>query len=159
MCSRYHGVPNFLIIGRTDAVASRSGGMEEAVRRANIYSEAEADAIMAFPETAQQVEELPCRVRAPLVYVVSEGRHRPRPAVDDLRRAGYRFVVHSGAVVMAVVQVVREVFTRLYQTGLTGLDGAEMTRMREYVHRVLKVPERIEMERRAARFTGAGGES
>lgn len=149
--------PNFLIIGRTDAVASRGGGMEEAVRRANTYSEAGADAIMAFPETAQQIEELPRRVRAPLVYVVTEGRHRPRPPVDELKRLGYRFVVYSSAVVMAVGRGVREVFTRLYQTGQTALDVAEMAEMRKYVNRLLKVPERIEMERKSARLSGTGG--
>lgn len=37
--------------------------MEEAVRRANTYSEAGADAIMGFPGTTQQMEELPRCVR------------------------------------------------------------------------------------------------
>lgn len=125
--------------------------MEEAVRRANAYSEAGADAIMVFPETAQQIDDFPRRVRAPLVYVVSEGRHRPRPAVDDLRRVGCRLVIYSGAVVMAVTKAVRAVFTQLHQTGVTGLDGTEMMNLREYVHRLLKVPERIDIERKSGR--------
>lgn len=149
--------PDFLIVARTDAVAARGGGPEEAIRRANTYMEAGADAIMAFPETAEQIEEFPRRVKAPLLFVVTEGRHRPRPAVQDLRRHGYRFVIHSSAVVMAVTQAVRDVFTRLHETGLTGLDGAEMGQMRQYVHRLLKIPERIEMERRSARAESTAG--
>lgn len=101
-----------------------------------------------FPRLRVRLAELPRRVRAPLFYVVTEGRHRPRPPVDELTRLGYRFIVYSSAAVMAVAKAVCGVFTRLYETGVTGLDAAEVAEMREYVHRLLKVPERIEMERR-----------
>ena len=156
MCSKIEAAvgsrsdANFVIIGRTDAIAAHGGGFEEAVKRALAYIEAGADAIMAFPETPEQILELPRRVKAPLVYVVTEGRHRPRPPVDELKRAGYRFIIYSSAVVMSVTHAVRDTFRRLHQTGVTGLDAAHVADTRAYIQKLLRMPERMEMERRSA---------
>jgi len=85
--------PDFVIIARTDARGV--AGFDEAVRRAQTYLEAGADAI--FPEALETPEEFEAfakKIRAPLLANMTEFGRSPLLDFHDLASIGYRMVLY-----------------------------------------------------------------
>ena len=83
---------SMLIVARTDAAAQE--GLEGAVRRAQMYLEAGADAI--FPEALHDeamFREFVNRVDAPLLANMTEFGRSPDLTADELAEAGYKMVI------------------------------------------------------------------
>jgi methylisocitrate lyase len=83
---------DFLIVARTDARAGE--GFDAAVRRAQSYLKAGADAI--FPEaleSTREFREFARRVRAPLLANMTEFGRSPLLTVGQLAAMGYRMVI------------------------------------------------------------------
>jgi methylisocitrate lyase len=83
---------DFLIVARTDGRAVE--GFDAAVRRAESYLKAGADAI--FPEalqSAKEFREFSRRVRAPLLANMTEFGHSPLLSARQLAGLGYRMVI------------------------------------------------------------------
>jgi methylisocitrate lyase len=83
---------DFLIVARTDARAVEN--FDAAVRRAQSYLEAGADAI--FPEaleSAREFREFARRVRAPLLANMTEFGRSPLLSARQLAAMGYRMVI------------------------------------------------------------------
>jgi methylisocitrate lyase len=114
--------PNFVIAARTDAAITN--GIEEAIRRANLYVEAGADMIMIFPSTVEDTRSAAQRIHAPLIYVNSEGNRLGRPIlpIQELERMGYKMVNDAISAINVAFTAVRELFIGLKQRGSTGLD-------------------------------------
>src|SRR5204863_511587 len=74
---------------RTDAMISES--FAEGIRRANMNAEAGADMVMLFPNTIEEACRAPVEVRAPLIFVNSEGIRFERRifSITDLQIMGY----------------------------------------------------------------------
>jgi methylisocitrate lyase len=84
--------PNFVIIARTDARGVF--GFDDAVKRAQLYLKAGADAI--FPEALETVEEFSAfakAVPAPLLANMTEFGRSPNLDVATLGKLGYRIVL------------------------------------------------------------------
>jgi methylisocitrate lyase len=84
--------PDFLIVARTDARAVE--GLDSAVRRAQAYLAAGADAI--FPEALEseaEFREFARRIRAPLMANMTEFGRSPLLSVRRLAALGYRMVL------------------------------------------------------------------
>src|SRR5437764_1263212 len=69
--------PDFVVIARTDTM--RTDGYDEGVRRARLYAEAGADAVMLFPNTLEEARRAPRDCGVPLNYVNSPGNRVGRP--------------------------------------------------------------------------------
>ncbi|MGB2888601.1 MAG: isocitrate lyase/PEP mutase family protein [Candidatus Acidiferrales bacterium] len=140
--------PDFIIAARTDAM--RTDGFAEGVRRANLYVEAGADMVMLFPNTAEEARKAPAEVRAPLIYVNSEGNRLGRPilAIGELETMGYKMVNDAISAITVMFKSVKELFLRLKETGGTGLDQAVFTRIRKEIEDTIGLEEyyRIEEE-------------
>ena len=83
---------DFLLVARTDARSVE--GFEAAVRRAQNYLQAGADAV--FPEaleSAQEFRDFARRVRAPLLANMTEFGRSPLLSVRQLGDMGYRIVI------------------------------------------------------------------
>ncbi len=110
--------PDFLIIARTDARAVL--GFEEAIKRAQTYAEAGADAI--FFEAPQSLEELRIIVRsinAPLLVNMDEGTRTPLLTVKELEEMGFKIVIFPRSAPCAAVKSVQELMELLKETGTT----------------------------------------
>ncbi len=109
---------DFVIIARTDTL--RTVGIEEGVRRANLYAEAGADMIMVFPNSREETEILPKKVRAPLIYVNSPGNRVSRPilGVKELQGMGYKMLSDSTAVLLAAYASVKEALQQYREMGI-----------------------------------------
>jgi methylisocitrate lyase len=140
---------DFVIIARTDAVHADGGGIDMAIERGNIYAETGADMIMGFPNDLKEAERFAREVKAPTYLVWSEGVPRPQPSIQEAERLGFKGVCYPSTVIMTVFEAVRDQFTTLRDTGLTGNDLKHMMATRAAVQATIKIPELMERERRS----------
>jgi len=103
---------DFVLIARTDARGVV--GIEETIRRANLYIEAGADAV--FPEglrSAEEFAEVAKKVKAYLLANMTEFGTTPYLSVADFEKLGYRMVIFpvtlQRAAMKAMVDVLGEI--------------------------------------------------
>lgn len=110
--------PDFLLIARTDA--REIHGLDEAIRRANLYHEAGADCIFVeSPHSPEEMMEVRKRVKAPLLANMVEGGKTPWLTVRQLQELGYDIVIYPLSGWMGAAVVVREIMKELRETGTT----------------------------------------
>jgi methylisocitrate lyase len=140
--------PDFVIAARTDSM--RTHDYAEGIRRANLYVEAGADMVMVFPNSREEAMKAPKEVRAPLIYVNSEGNRLERPvlALQELESAGYKMVNDAISAINVIYSSVYELFSRMKQTGRSGLDSAATIKTRKAIEDAMGLDEyyRIEAE-------------
>lgn len=108
--------PDFLIIARTDARAVE--GIDEAIKRANIYLEAGADAI--FPEALESKEEFVLfrnEVSAPLLANMTEFGKSPYTSVKEFEDMGYNMVIFPLTAFRVMLKAVENVLKELKSEG------------------------------------------
>ncbi len=94
--------PDFIIIARTDCNAVL--GFEEAIARANGALEVGADlALVEAPESMEQLEQVPLRVKGPCVLNMLLGGKSPLLSLDKVEGLGYRMVLLSDVLLCAAI--------------------------------------------------------
>ena len=110
--------PDFILIARTDA--RNQHGLDEAIRRANLYREAGADCIfLESPHSPQEMAEVRKRVSGPLLANMVEGGKTPWLTVEELEALGYNIVIYPLTGWMGAAVIVRELMLELKNTGTT----------------------------------------
>ncbi|MFQ5686598.1 MAG: methylisocitrate lyase [Candidatus Scalindua sp.] len=107
---------DFLIIARTDARAVE--GIDEAIKRANLYLEAGADAI--FPEALESIEEFILfrkEVSAPLLANMTEFGKSPYLSVKEFEEMGYNMVIFPLTTFRVTLKSVADVLSKLKEEG------------------------------------------
>lgn len=93
--------PDFLVIARTDARSVL--GFDEAVVRANAAISAGADmAFVESPQSLEEVEAVPRRVRGPCLLNVVWGGQTPQVDLRDAQAMGYRLAILPGVLLKTV---------------------------------------------------------
>lgn len=139
--------PNFVIVARTDAM--RTDGYEEGIRRARAYMDAGADMVMLFPNNEEETRRTPKDLPGvPLIYVNSSGNRLGRGVfpVQQLEEWGWKMVSDAISTTNVVARAVRDVLTRLKETGETGLDQEEMIQVRKYIEDTVGLDELYKIE-------------
>jgi 2-methylisocitrate lyase-like PEP mutase family enzyme len=92
---------NFLIIARTDAIATH--GFKEAINRGKNYRDAGADIIfIEAPRTMNQIKKIPKLIgNAPLLINLSP--RTPRVSMEDLKDFGYSIAIYPGLCLAASI--------------------------------------------------------
>jgi len=92
---------NFLIIARTDAIATH--GFKEAIQRGKNYHQAGADIIfIEAPRTLNQIKKIPKLINdAPLLINLSP--RTPRISKEDLKASGYSIAIYPGLCLAASI--------------------------------------------------------
>lgn len=109
---------DFILIARTDA--RNSHGLDEAIRRANLYREAGADCIFVeSPHSRQEMKEVRKRVSGPILANMVEGGKTPWLTIEELNDFGYNIVIYPLTGWMGAAVVVRELMYELKKTGTT----------------------------------------
>ena len=144
--------PDFLVVARTDAM--RTDGYDEGIRRARLYVEAGAEAIMLFPndeaETKAAPKDLP---GVPLVYVNSTGNSFGRgvfPA-GQLQEWGWKIVYDAISSVNVTARAMREYLATLKATGESGLEVKSVTKVRREVERTIGLEALYKVEEKTSR--------
>ncbi len=99
--------PDFLLIARTEALIAGLG-LEEAMKRANAYSQAGADALLIHSKAKSPQEVLDFakqwRGNKPLVVVPTVF---PNASVADLQQAGFRVIIFANQALRAAVAAMK----------------------------------------------------
>jgi methylisocitrate lyase len=128
--------PDFLLIARTDARALE--GFDGAVKRAQAYLEAGADAI--FPEalqTKEEFREFAREVQVPLLANMTEFGKSPLLSVKELGELGYRMVIFPQSAFRVSMKMTGEFFRALKQAG-TPNDWLDRMQTRQELYQTLE---------------------
>ncbi len=107
---------DFLVIARTDSRTSL--GLDEALRRAEAFSEAGADVIFVeSPESEQEMRAINAAIDKPtLANMVSGGRTPILPA-EELQKLGFAIGIHPALGFLAVGAALKSAYGVLAETG------------------------------------------
>lgn len=132
--------PNFLIIARTDAIAT--GDFEEAIRRAQVFAEVGADLVMVEDAAnEQQVRDIPKRLSGvPLLFDAFEAWPWTVQSTNTLWELGYKIVIMCLATTLAHAEATRTVLRAIRDDGSTQAVGGILMSLRDY-ERVLGIDE------------------
>lgn len=107
----------FVVIGRTDAYASY--GLEEAIRRAQAYEQAGADATMIMLVNKEaDLRAVSCALAKPTTVLMSE-KLNPLILPQKLRALGYPLVIYPLSLIKATVHAQKELAQYLKTYGTT----------------------------------------
>ena len=107
-----------VIVARTDA---RTGmGVDEAIRRANIYLEAGADvAFVESPESFDEVKKIAAEVKGPVLFNNVEGGRSPFLSCEELETAGVKCTIYPNALTRIVTKKCMQLLGTLKKSGTT----------------------------------------
>lgn len=108
--------PNFVVIGRTDAMVSY--GIDEALRRVVAYEQAGADilAITRVSETTD-LERITKAVRTPVMLHQIEGGSTPLLSIDQIRDMGFRVVTPALSLMFASIASITSILDEIKING------------------------------------------
>lgn len=114
--------PNLLVIARTDARTTL--GLDEALRRGELYAKAGADLLfIESPESVEEMERIGRAFDVPLIANMVEGGRTPVLTRDELESLGYRLAIFPATAFLAAAAAMESVFqTILRDGGTTTLD-------------------------------------
>lgn len=129
---------DFMIIARTDSAVS--GGIDEAIRRLNIYIENGADmAMVGDLYSLDQYLRLAREVKAPLVACAADpGRFQIQPdlTLDQWKKTGVKIVLYWYLPLFAAMKAVQRAVFSLKQTGSVKEIVQELFTYQEYAETV-----------------------
>lgn len=110
---------NFLIIARTDARTEH--GLEEALRRGQVYADAGADVIfIESPESEEELRRISASFNLPLLANMVPGGHTPLLPAERLQEMGYSLAIHPVTGLLAATRALEQVYGDLQRPGGTG---------------------------------------
>jgi 2-methylisocitrate lyase-like PEP mutase family enzyme len=110
--------PNFLIIARTDARTTL--GLDEALRRAELYAKAGADLLFVeSPESVEEMARIGQSFDLPLVANMVEGGRTPVLSREELQSLGYRLAIFPAAAFLAAGAAFEGVYRGIQENGST----------------------------------------
>lgn len=109
---------DFVIMARTDALAVN--GLEDAIERGHLFSQAGADLIFVeAPTTVEQMQQITSHIDAPLLANNIEGGQSPVLSAAELEKIGYSVVVFPVAATYAIAKTVGDLMMEIAKTGST----------------------------------------
>ena len=110
--------PDFLIVARTDARTTL--GLDEALRRAEAYSEAGADILFVeSPEGTDEMARIASTFGKPTLINIVEGGRTPALGKTELEQMGFKMAIYPTAGFLAMGQALENVYHTLKENGDT----------------------------------------
>jgi len=111
---------DLFVIARTDAT-----DIEEGIRRARIYEEAEADAVMVEAvNSLDEIKQLTSSVSVPVMVNQLGGGKSPSFTVEELEKAGVSLVIYSTPCLFAAQKGIENYLTDMVKQGRLPEEGA-----------------------------------
>jgi methylisocitrate lyase len=138
----------------------RTDSFTEAVERGNLYLEAGAEMIMAFPNTVEEARRAPREIHGPLCYVNSEGNRFGRPvfSIQELEDMGYKLSTNVTSLICPMMQEMKRVVTNLMNTGRSGLPQDKMVLWKKEIEDLLGLEEYYKIESETVERGASGKE-
>ena len=109
---------NFIVVARTDAHAPL--GLDEAIERGRHYYKEGADVIFVeAPQSEEELREVAQKIEAPLVANMIENGITPNLSAKALKDIGYRIAVFPLSGIFGAAYAMKEIFSKLKETGST----------------------------------------
>jgi 2-methylisocitrate lyase-like PEP mutase family enzyme len=135
---------DLVIVARTDANAVE--GIDSALRRAEAYQKAGADAIFVEgPRTQDEARRIAQSLDVPLVYNVTPTGSVPGLDAAALEEMGFKMLSCSVYVLLAAIPALQQFLRTFRQTGDARKAGAQGASMKEYLD-ILGFPEWQKLE-------------
>jgi phosphoenolpyruvate phosphomutase len=147
-------IPDFVVIARTEALIA-GWGQEEALKRAEAYAEAGADAVLihskspTFDELKTVAKAWSGRVPLVVVPTIFDG-----VTTAELEDAGFKIVIYANQMVRASIRAMRDALDVIKKDTRPGSVNDRIVKLKE-VYDIVGVPQMEEDERR---FLPVGGE-
>ena len=110
--------PDFILMARTDALAVY--GIEEAIRRGNLYRETGADLIfIEAPQTIEDMKRINREINAPTLANNVEGGKSPLLIAKALESIGYNVAVFPISSTYCIAKAVTDLMKELKEKGTT----------------------------------------
>lgn len=107
---------DFLIVARTDARTAH--GLDEALRRAELYGKAGADILFVeSPESEDEMRIICERAEKPLLANMVEGGRTPVKSREVLEQLGYKIAIFPVTAMLAATQAMAAVYGTLKREG------------------------------------------
>lgn len=114
-----------VVVARTDARTVY--GLDEAIRRGNLYLEAGADVIFVeSPESYEEVCKIAKEVKGPVLFNNVEGGRSPFLSCDQLEGAGVKATIYPNAQTRVITKMCMQLLETLKTTGTTESMEGEM---------------------------------
>jgi methylisocitrate lyase len=137
--------PDLVICARTDAIAAF--GIDEAIRRANLYAEAGADLVFVeAPTSREMVARIASEVKAPISINLAIDGKTPEINWKDLEEMGVARVSVGGSYFIAA-QAFKKAHEQLLSKG-TLADDPDLIMLRSEYYELVKMPFWMELEQR-----------
>jgi|LSQX01.3.fsa_nt_gb 2-methylisocitrate lyase-like PEP mutase family enzyme len=148
--------PDFVIIARTDSLLAVEGGVDEAIKRANLYLNAGADAIFPMPGGAGNLEDaskLAKGINGPACYSISEYKIGCSDevmdcSVEEISKMGYKMLSHPITATLVAADAIRNVYKNLLDCGRTGINRVKAKEIRNYVQQLKNLDDHLEVEKK-----------
>ena len=146
--------PNLIIIGRTNA--RRLHGLDEALRRGEMYHRAGADMLFIHSRDPEELRRIAERLPAPLMmFAPQDGFSSFGITPAELTKLGYRLAASSGTAFAAMYKAVRQSYEALARGEVDPLLGkggavAEMKR----AHDTTGLQKLLDIEKRTTKRVG-----
>jgi len=110
------GRASLLIVARTDAIATH--GVEEAIRRGNLYKQAGADVIFVeAPGSKEEMRRIVSGIKAPVTANMIEGGKTPIMTLAELKEIGYVGVGYPLTAVLSAARAMESALSHLVEKG------------------------------------------
>lgn len=146
--------PNLIVIGRTNA--RRLHGLDEALRRGEMYHRAGADMLFIHSRDPEELRRIAERLPAPLMmFAPQDGFSSFGITPAELTKLGYRLAASSGTAFAAMYKAVRQSYEALARGEVDPLLGkggavAEMKR----AHDTTGLQKLLDIEKRTTKRVG-----
>jgi len=139
--------PNFVIIGRTNAL--RSSTMDDALRRAEAYHAAGSDMLFVIAQKPEDYRHLGERLPAPLMLMHTGSSLKKMGFTKaDLVALGYRLLVDPVTPVLVLHKALKQCYQAIARGEEVGLFGAEGLRgEQDALHQTIGLEEMLAIER------------
>ncbi|XP_021760939.1 petal death protein-like [Chenopodium quinoa] len=125
------GDADFFLVARTDARAPH--GLQEAIRRANLYREAGADAtFVEAPANIEELKEVVRDVKGLRIANMIEGGKTPLHTPAEFKELGFHLIAHSLSTIYATTKALVEIMKVLKDKGTTRDDLDKMVTFSEF---------------------------
>jgi methylisocitrate lyase len=139
--------PDFLIIGRTNAV--RAGTMDDALRRGEAYRRAGADVVLlSMAHTPEQLRLIAERLGGPLMYLTGRGGLAGLGmSLKDLGALGYKIVADPSTPLWAAYAAWKKVYAELADDFGARAATTDWTKVEHEVLEVIGIEKLLAVER------------
>lgn len=132
---RARGSDDLLLIARTDALGVH--GIEEALRRANLYAETGVDLVFVDGvKTIAQAEAIARGVHAPKVLSIVDGNETQKLTAKDIEDLGFRVAFYALTTLLAAARASARVLATLRRDGNSLSASADMAGYDEFMEMV-----------------------